>query len=62
MAIVIAVSAGGVVFLLVFLRALLDEPKARPNYRALLLEPLQRLKTDSHPEAAAGEWVQENYD
>ncbi len=62
MAIIVAVSAGGVVFLLVFLRALLQEPKARRPYRALLLEPLLWSETESDPEAAAGEWVQEDYD
>lgn len=62
MAIIIAVSGAGMVFLLVFLRALLNEPKGRPVYRALLLEPLLWSATESRAEAAAGEWLQENYD
>lgn len=61
MAIIVAVSAGGVVFLLAFLRALLHEPKARQPYRGLLLEPLLWSDAESRPEAA-GEWAQENYD
>lgn len=60
MAIIIAVSAGGVVFLLAFLRALLHEPKARQPYRGLLLEPLL-WDTEPRPEAA-GEWAQESYE
>ena len=66
MAIIVAVSAGGVAFLLAFLltflRALLHEPKGRPAYYALLLEPLLWSGTESEPGGPAGKWARESYD
>ncbi len=54
MAVVVALSAGGIGFMLVVLRALLREPKKKQPYYALLLQAPRPLESEPRREVAGG--------
>ncbi len=54
MAVVVALSAGGIGFMLVVLRALLHEPKKKQPYYALLLQEPRPAESEPRSAIAGG--------